>query len=122
MRPPPYHPRRLLADAQPFDQLLVPAGVLALEVVEQPAPLADELEQPAPRVVVLLVGLEVLRELVDPLREQGHLHLRRPGVLLVRPELLDDHALAFRVDHVTAFPSASGELPQPSPWSAEGYR
>src|SRR5262245_57442049 len=116
MRPPPL-PTRLLTDAQPFDQLLVPADVLALQVVEQAAALADELEQPAARVVVLLVGLEVLGELVDPLREQGHLHLRRPGVLLVRPELLDDHALSFRVNHFLRLPSArlrSTARPRPS--------
>src|ERR687897_2356267 len=38
---------RLLPDAEPLDQLPVPVGILPFQVVEQPAPLADELQQPA---------------------------------------------------------------------------
>src|SRR5512138_1457305 len=53
---------RLLADAELIDERLVPRRVARPEVVEEPPPLADELQEPAPAVVVLLVRLEVLRE------------------------------------------------------------
>src|SRR5215471_14698104 len=42
----------LLADAKLADELAVSIGVLALQVVEQPAALTDQLEQAAPRVMV----------------------------------------------------------------------
>src|SRR5207248_6004502 len=78
----------LLPDPQTVDQLAVPGGILRLEVIEQPPALADELEQSAPRVVVLLVRLEVLGQVMDALGEQRDLHLRRAGVALVGAELL----------------------------------
>ena len=51
----------LAAKAQPFDQTLVALSVVALQVVEQPAPLSHELEQPAAGMVIFDVGLEMLR-------------------------------------------------------------
>ena len=55
-------PARLLAaEAQSVDQALVAVAVVPLEVVEQPAPLPHELQQPAAGVVVFGVGLEMLR-------------------------------------------------------------
>src|SRR5690606_28440949 len=71
----------LLADAQALDRGAVARHVLALEVVEQPAAAPDELEEPTPAVVVLVVGLEVVGELVDAGGQQGDLDLRRPGVV-----------------------------------------
>src|SRR5690606_27960503 len=59
---------RLLADAQSVDQGLVALLIDRTEVIEEPPPLADELEEPAPAVVILLVRLEVLRQVGDPLR------------------------------------------------------
>src|SRR5207245_10343402 len=82
-------PETSLADAQPFDQLPVPGGVLRLEVVEEPPALADQLEQAAARMVVLLVRLEVFRQVLDALGEERDLDLRRAGVALVGAELLD---------------------------------
>jgi hypothetical protein len=64
-----------------------------LRYVEQAPPLAHELEQPAARVVVLLVGLEVPRELRDAGAQQRDLHLGGTGVPLGGAELLDDLGL-----------------------------
>src|SRR5512144_1986783 len=61
---------QLLADAELVDEGLVPARVAGPEVVEQPSPLADEVQEPAAAVVVLLVRLEVLGEMGDPLAEE----------------------------------------------------
>ena len=49
---------------------------LRREVVEQPTPPTDEHEQPTARVMVLLVDLQVLREVVDALGEERDLDLR----------------------------------------------
>jgi hypothetical protein len=71
---------RLLADAQLADQNAIPARVLALQVLQETPTLPDELHEPAAGVVVLGMGLEVLREIADPLAEEGHLNLGRPGI------------------------------------------
>jgi hypothetical protein len=72
--------------AQSFDQGLITRGVGPLEVVEQAASLAHQLQQPAPGMVIFHVGLEVLGELADALREDGDLDLGRASAI-VRPEL-----------------------------------
>ena len=65
----------LLANAELVDERPITVLIDRPQVVEQPAPLADELEQPSPAVMVLLVGLEVLGEVSDSLGEERHLHL-----------------------------------------------
>src|SRR5262245_13083609 len=70
----------LLPDPEPADQLGVPIGVLALQVVQQTPPLADQLEEPASRVMILRMSLEVFREVVDALAEQRNLNFGRAGV------------------------------------------
>src|SRR5262245_4939404 len=84
----------LLADAERVDQATVPVHALRLEIVEQSTPLSHELQQPAARVVVLCVHLEVLGEVRDALGEERYLHLGRPGVALVLRECLDRSLLA----------------------------
>src|SRR5205807_876961 len=65
-RAPPWRPLRkaLLPDSEPVDQLAVTAGILGLQVIEQAAPLADQLQEPAAGMVVLLVRLEVLGQVM----------------------------------------------------------
>ena len=58
----------LLAQAELADQRAVALEVVLLQVVQQAAALADEHEQPAARVVILLVLAQVLGEIVDALR------------------------------------------------------
>src|SRR5690349_2801526 len=53
----------LLADAELVDDRPVALEVRLLEVVEKAAAAADELEKPAPAVVILRVSLEMLREI-----------------------------------------------------------
>src|SRR5262245_59478771 len=54
----------LLPDPQPVDQTLVAIEFLTLQVVQQPPPLPDELEQPAPGMVVLLMDFEVFGQVI----------------------------------------------------------
>ena len=61
-------PRRLMSSAYR-------SASLRLEVVEQPAALADELQQAAARVMILRVRLEVFGQVVDALAEDA-----RPGL------------------------------------------
>src|SRR5882672_2297796 len=93
----------LLAQAKLLDQLVIFPVVLSLEVIEYLATLAHYLQQPAPRMVVLDVRLEVVGQPVYPCREQGDLHFggtRVARCALVLPDDLrlfrnaDPHALA----------------------------
>ena len=88
-------PPTLPPDPQTLDQGSILRHVLAADVVEQPFPLPDHLEKPAPGVVILAVGLEVLRQVVDAPSEQRDLDFGRAGVALVYSEVGDDRL--FRV-------------------------
>ncbi len=86
--------RKLLTtQAKTADDLVIALYVRALEVVQQTPALRDHLEQAAPRVVVL--GFEMLGQLVDALAEQSDLHLRRTRIAVVRPKLIDDSFLCL---------------------------
>src|SRR5690606_32158480 len=63
-----------LTDAERRDDLAVPLDVVAAQVVEQAAALADQLQEPAAGVVILRVRLEVLGQIGDALGEQRDLH------------------------------------------------
>src|SRR5699024_11010615 len=57
---------RSAAQTQAGDERAVALDVDLLQVLEHPATLADQEQQSATRVVVVLVLLEVLREILDP--------------------------------------------------------
>src|SRR3954469_19788007 len=83
--------------AEALDDVAVPLDLGLLQVVQQPAALADEQQQAATAVVVVLVLLEVLGEVADAVAEQRDLHLGRTGVALGRGVLGDDLLLGLRV-------------------------
>src|SRR6056297_1870416 len=85
-----YLGRRLTADAQFLDHRAVALDILALQIVEQAPSLADDLEQTPPRVVVLLVGPEMLGQIGDSLRQEGNLDFGRTSVPFVGPELFNN--------------------------------
>src|SRR5882672_2783052 len=83
-------PWKSLAQAKLLDQLVILFVVLPLEVVEHLAALADELEQPAPRMMILDVRLEMIGQAVDAGREQGDLDFRGTRVARGALILLND--------------------------------
>src|SRR5206468_10141369 len=84
----------LPADAELVDNRPVPPRLFTLQIFQESPPLSDQHQQPPARVVVLRVGLEMLGQSVDALGEERDLDLGRPGVALVRLELLDQALLA----------------------------
>src|SRR5215468_3611476 len=64
-------------------------------MVEQAPAQAHHLEKAAPRMIVVLVKLEMLREAVDALGQEGDLHLWRPRVVFFGCVLSNDLLLAF---------------------------
>src|SRR6185369_8067169 len=102
------------ADAQPVDELLVPVLVGRLDVIEQPAPLAHELEQPAPRMVILGMRLEVIGEIGDALGQDCDLNFWRTGIAGFGRILLDKLLLALSANRHRIDPCCSRGLSGPS--------
>jgi len=67
-RPSPPEPE--LGDNRP-----VSLDVGPLQIVQQAAPLADQLEQPAPRIVVMSVRFQMVGEVIDPFAKDCDLDL-----------------------------------------------
>src|SRR3954471_8997267 len=88
-------PMGLAAQAELADQRAVALEILRLEVVEEPPAAPDQHEQPAARMVVVLVGPQMLREVIDAARQQRDLHLGGARVVRVLAETLDDLALVL---------------------------
>ena len=73
----------LTANAELSDDLVILANVRAFEIIQEfPSP-RDHLQQSATRIVVLFVDLEMFRQLVDALRKQCDLYMRRTRVRIV---------------------------------------
>src|SRR6201999_4049819 len=68
------------AQTEPLDQGAVALHIDLRDVLEQTAPTSNQQQQPAPRVVVVLVHLEVLGQVSDALGQQRDLGLRGAGV------------------------------------------
>ena len=77
-------------EIQRVEKTPVGALVVALEVFEESAAVAHQLQQTLAGGEIFLVRLEMRRELIDAGAQERDLHLRRTGVFLVLPELLDD--------------------------------
>src|SRR6185312_10151271 len=63
----------LLANAEFLDYVLVALGIVCLEVVEQAATLAHHHQETAAGGVILIVRLEMIRQLADSLTEHRDL-------------------------------------------------
>src|SRR5205823_13159331 len=108
----------LAAKAELLDQGAIALEVVLLEIRQEAAAPADELQQPAAGIVVVLVRAQMLGQLVDALREHCDLHLRRAGVGLTAAVLLDDLQLCFlREGHEPPLLSS----PEPPPARREAF-
>jgi len=65
-RPSPPEPK--LGDNRP-----VTLDIGALQIVQQPPALPNQLQQPAPRIVVVGVRLQMVGEVIDPFAKDGDL-------------------------------------------------
>src|SRR6478672_5192374 len=115
---------RSATQAQLLDQRLVTLRILAVQVVEQAAAAVDHHQQATTAVVVLLVGLEVLGQLLDAGGQQGDLHFRRTGVVVAALVFvdhflgIDGHGVWCLVMRGQQAPAMStSPAPHGSPWS-----
>jgi hypothetical protein len=80
----------LTPETQIGDQLQVTLVLGAGQIVQESSALADHLEQPAARVIVVLVASQMFGQGIDALGQQRDLYVGRAGVGCVEPVLLDD--------------------------------
>src|SRR5664279_3747567 len=86
----------LAADAESFDQLLVPRLIDTLDVVEERTAGLHQLEQPTAGMVILAVELEVLGQVVDALRQDRDLNFRRAGIVGFGGIFFDERRFTLR--------------------------
>lgn len=90
---------RLLSQTELFDDGTVTGDVLLLEIVEKVSSVTDHLQKASSRVMVVVVGAQMLGERVDTGGQNGDLNLGRTGVAFVRMVLFDDLLLNFFLHH-----------------------
>ncbi len=105
---------KLAPNPKPLDQSLVARLVLRLDVIEQLPAQRDELEQAAARVIVLHVGLEMFRQIGDPLGQDGNLDFRRACVAGLVGIVLDDRLFALRFSASARRCSRISFIPRPA--------
>src|SRR5688572_15699191 len=91
----------LLAQPETIDQPTVFVDVRPLEVIEELAPAAHHPQQPAPRMMILDVRLEMLGKVRDARRQQRDLDLGRSRITRGALVILDQLGLLIVVDHLT---------------------
>src|SRR5215831_16404144 len=115
------HASPLPPDAELRDQRAIAPNVAAAQVVQQSATLADQQQQTATRVMVLLMSLQVLCELRDSLSEDCYLDLGRTRIGFVEAILPRQLCLDFAFDcqtgrdytHRTSVPPFRRRRPSP---------
>jgi hypothetical protein len=79
----------LSAQAQVIDDGAVSLNVVAPYIIEETAAAADQHQQPATRMVILLVGLQVLGEILNAMGKQAYLDFGASGVAVMEFILVD---------------------------------
>ena len=105
----------LVAEPEFPNEPAVALHIAAAQVVQQSLPAANHDQHAAPRVVVLPVLAQVILHLVDPRRQQRHLHFRRTSVARMNPVSLDDVLFRFSCQrHRLSLSSLSPSAQTPS--------
>ena len=81
--------QRLSAQPEPTYERPVTLDVLFLQVLQETAPLTDQLQKPSPRMEIMLVLAHVLCEVPDALRQDRDLDLWRTRVAILDRVLLN---------------------------------
>jgi hypothetical protein len=86
---------RLAAQAQPTYEAPVTLDILFLQVLQEPATLADHLQETPPRMEIVLVLAHMLGQVPDAAGEQRDLYLRRTRVAVLGRVLPDYFVLVL---------------------------
>jgi hypothetical protein len=96
----------LFSQSQTPDQRSVTLEILVFQIIQQISPLPHHLQKTPSRMMILLVNLQVLVQIVDPVGQDGYLHLGRTRVPLLCLVIVDDLSFLFLIDHLLSpFPN-----------------
>ena len=90
----------LFTDTQLRDDGPIPFDICVHQVIQEPAALANQLEETATRRMILWMILEVVSQLIDSSGEDGNLDFRSSCVRTILSKLLDDLFFTFFRYHV----------------------
>lgn len=85
----------LFTKSELLDESRVTIGIGIAEVIEEAVTLANKNEEGASCARILRIALEVERQILDALGQEGDLDFSRAGVLFVLSEILDDRGGLF---------------------------
>lgn len=74
---------------------VIAGGIGTMQIIQQFPTLAHHHDQTTARTVILLILLQVLGQVIDPLGQQRYLDIGRTGVALMNPIIYN--LLCFRV-------------------------
>ena len=94
--------RKLLSEAELFDDRSVSLDVLGRKIRKQLLSVTDHLGKTSLRMEVFRVLLHVLGQRIDAIGQDRNLHFGRTGVILVDLVLLDQRGFDFFRDHVSS--------------------
>ena len=89
--------QELLAQLELFGDRLVAVKVGILQVVQQTASLTNHHQQPTARPMIFDILLQMLGQVIDPLRQQRNLHVGRAGIALMELEVVDGFRFCLHV-------------------------
>jgi hypothetical protein len=85
----------LLSNAQSINKRPIPGMINAAEVIQQPTPTPDQLQQSSAGMMILLVSLEMLGQVGNAVGQYRNLNLRRSGIFFMPPMLGDQRCFRF---------------------------
>ena len=97
----------LFLQSELLDNRVVTAFVVRLEIAQVHATISDHLQKSTAGMKILRVLLEVLRELVNLLRKERDLHIRRAGVRVVPGGAFHNRHLFLSRKHGFHYPTTS---------------
>lgn len=106
--------KRLLADAEAFDERNVTRLIFAFQVVEKAATIANHLKETAAGRVILFVDFHVFGQRVNFFRQQRDLDFRGPDVGIAAAVFGDDRLFFFfghnrHINHLVLFGKSTSE-------------
>jgi len=85
----------LFSEAEGLNECPIAIDILRLQIVQQPPSLAHQFQQSPSGMMIFLVDFKMLIEIADTVSQQSDLHLRRPGIGLVKLEPVNQLILCF---------------------------
>ena len=86
----------LSAQAQTLNQILIACIIAVFHIIEKTATLADQFQQTAARVIILRMGFEMLSQIGNAFRQNGHLDFGRTCVAVTCGIFFNQRSFALK--------------------------